>query len=500
MSEFTYINDGEQGQFPSLDQLNRYLNGEMSEAERVELESRMVDDPLFADVMEGLSQVNDASGMNQAITRIKTQSRTRLLDKSKKRQLNSKRKSRVQPRTYTQLSLSIAAGISLLLVSVWLVRELIQFKQTSHAERITTSTMVEEEAPIASAESLRDTEGETETTTFQQPATPETNPASDFSNPVPVEGADNIPAFEVPFSATETNKDQSQFLEPIQNEQGGASGPDIATRKVLETQQEDNEIVNSPVVTQTSPPPVIPAPLEREVAPAESPADIVADEDDFLDSNTANTVAGMADSVTGKNNEQPYLSKEELAQIPEHQVDDKEFSNSVVLQEKMGRSNRSRRQESKIDRMKTSKERDTKYEQVPKMTEEERIKAKRARAALIADLLEEASTLQAEGQYEDARLKIQEVLDSSPDNESAMYMMGLNYTADKQPSKAVPYYKLILNNLDSKIYHDAKWELAQVYLTLGRSRAAKKHLQSLGESTNLHQEKAQVQLDSLKNQ
>lgn len=503
MSEFTYINDGEQGKFPSLEQLNRYLNGEMSEQERVEMESRMVDDPLFADVMEGLSHVGDAKGLNQAVSRIKTESRTRLLDKSKKRQLNSKRKSRVQPRTYTQLSLSIAAGISLLIVSVWLVRGMIQMRQSSMEDLLATES-AKQEAPIASTE---DTQPQNEVLETLPPSVQEpSNQTLQAAPPQEEEISTEIPETEYsartvtaqPASPIVVAGPERQEREDSPSDEladnfsrRSTTGRPLANKDRLEEEtisnQPERDITEaSPLPKNTNQDPAPPVPVEPQV--------IVPDQVPVLATDTT-TPLGRNAEVADK----PYFSKEELAEIQEHEADDVSYTNSVILQEKMKKEGRSRRKQAESLQKKTSKIKDNQYSKAPAMTEEERIKAKRSKATILADLLKEAAELQQEGKYEEARTKLQEVLDSSPGNESAMYMMAQNYIADLQPELATSYFKSILDNRSSKIYFDAKWDLIQNYLLLDRPRPAKRLLQSMSENSNPYQEKAQSQLDSLKN-
>ena len=101
------------------------------------------------------------------------------------------------------------------------------------------------------------------------------------------------------------------------------------------------------------------------------------------------------------------------------------------------------------------------------------------------------------GEYKNAIVKLDEVLISSPDNESAHYMMGLNYLAMDDASTAIRYFKTILNNPQSKVYYDSKWQLVQSYLSLKKVRSAKKLLESLIDSPNVYTDQAILKLDSL---
>ena len=461
MSDHTYIEDGEQGQFPSLEQLNRYLKGEMSEEERQALESRMVDDPLFADVIEGLGKVKDTSQMNQSIARIRTATRKKLLSEPTIRPLNSKRKSRVQPKTFTQLSLSIAAGISLLLVSVWLVREMAGLRKTA-GEDLFAKQQTIQEAPIATAEQPEET-----------PAMPADTVL--FSKDMPL-------AVETHVSQEDDKEDKEENMEKIYaraRTTGQSSGLSASSS------QGDSQISNRKELAVNE---------QEYVSPAKSPQNI--EREDVEDQAPAFI---LQDSIHPSDAPKPAaeprqeFTEEELAQITEHKLEeaDKIYSNSVPPKD----SKRSRRNQAKEDAERQRELLET-FE-APAMSEKQLSKAKVERANVIADLLEEASQLYHVKNYEAAKLKIEEVLQSSPGNESAMYMMGRNYLAMDNPKKAISWLKPILENPSSMVYDDTKWELANAYLMMNKIRPAKKMLESLREAQNPYLEPATLKLDSL---
>ena len=136
-------------QVPTLEQMNQYLKGELTDAERKAMEEAMKDDPFLEEAMEGLNLVEEGEDVRAAVKRIKSESFKRINIKDKRREQLGKRRSRVGPQNYTTLIISSAAAITLLLVSVFLIQQ-----RSAPSESVAMAQ--QESAPAAREDALSD--------------------------------------------------------------------------------------------------------------------------------------------------------------------------------------------------------------------------------------------------------------------------------------------------------------------------------------------------------
>ncbi|MEO0585100.1 MAG: hypothetical protein AAF135_23000, partial [Bacteroidota bacterium] len=112
------------GLMQDLDRLGAYVEGKLSAEEMAETEAYIAQDPLLQDMVEGLRELENPEEIRGRIQQMRLRHQSRLLDQAKKRAQLSKRKFRVQPQRYLQLSLGLAAGLALTLLSIYLIYKL----------------------------------------------------------------------------------------------------------------------------------------------------------------------------------------------------------------------------------------------------------------------------------------------------------------------------------------------------------------------------------------
>lgn len=108
---------------PSIATLERYVNGEMSDAEAGKLENQIAEDPMLADVIEGLKMIRADSGHAARMGRLRKRVSVGLANMPSVESSVSRRKSRVRPVPQYLIYTAVAAGFALLLVFVGVLKE-----------------------------------------------------------------------------------------------------------------------------------------------------------------------------------------------------------------------------------------------------------------------------------------------------------------------------------------------------------------------------------------
>ncbi|MEL6133113.1 MAG: hypothetical protein AAFR59_07070 [Bacteroidota bacterium] len=116
-----------------LDRLGAYVEGRLSEEEMAKAEMDIAQDPLLQDMIQGLQALENPEEIRDRIQQMRLRHQPRLLEQVKKRTQLSKRKFRVQPKRYLQLSMGLAAGLALTLLSIYLIYKLPPSRPTSDA-------------------------------------------------------------------------------------------------------------------------------------------------------------------------------------------------------------------------------------------------------------------------------------------------------------------------------------------------------------------------------
>ncbi|MEM7656491.1 MAG: tetratricopeptide repeat protein, partial [Bacteroidota bacterium] len=73
-----------------------------------------------------------------------------------------------------------------------------------------------------------------------------------------------------------------------------------------------------------------------------------------------------------------------------------------------------------------------------------------------------------------------------------------SYVLEEQYQAAISYYREVVKYPEGTFYQDARWELANAYLELGKKRQARKLLERIAAQAGDYQQAAQAQLTKLR--
>jgi len=119
-----YIHIFEESPCPSLEVLDRYLQQSLKPSEQLKVEQHLVDCPLCADALEGLSMVEDKRMAKMRIKRIGELTQRKLWLKEPPPTRLSKRQSRVKPLQLSRVIIPAAAAVAFLCLTVYIIYEL----------------------------------------------------------------------------------------------------------------------------------------------------------------------------------------------------------------------------------------------------------------------------------------------------------------------------------------------------------------------------------------
>lgn len=116
-----------------------------------------------------------------------------------------------------------------------------------------------------------------------------------------------------------------------------------------------------------------------------------------------------------------------------------------------------------------------------------------------ADLLDKAMLAYDSKKYPEAIALFSEVLDLQPNNSTVLFYQAQSYLNSDNPSASVKNLKKVLKDEGSGFTDEANWYLALSYLRLGKSKDATKLLNKIIESESPFKAKAQEALRELGN-
>ncbi len=445
MSETTDIQKGTDHAFPSLEVLQRYLQGKATESEKARIEALMEDDPMMADAMEGLTLVKDTAALQATMLRLDLLTQKRLRRQIPLRERNSKRKSRVAAKHYLPYLGAAAAALALIFMTVFIVQELNTSQTMANAEAVESMTQQPPE----------------ELAMQTQPS--ETAPEMKATPPVPAETSQIKPETEAPVLVT-----QRVQAAPQRAPAYSASGQPIAAPPTPSPTAQAPTAMES--ADQTTPALSSPKPMT-------TPASSLPPQD----------VAGQAkkeQEVADTENERDlFMDDEVVAAIPEY-----------TEEEEPTREQASRPAATNASRAKERAENTNVDQYAPIMSEEQTQKAALQKAKAIADLIQEAVVHLEKEEWSAAESKLNEVLIPQPQNVVALHYMAQTQLQKGDDPRAVDYLKRLVN-LDAQNYPEDQWQLAQAYLRLNKKLAARSVLKEIVTQGGPYAEQAQELLN-----
>jgi tetratricopeptide (TPR) repeat protein len=443
MSDAMEIQGIGESPFPSLEVLQRYLQGQASAEEKAKIDGLMEDDPMMADAVEGLSLIKDQAALQASLQRLHTLSQKRLRYQIDRRELNSKRQSRVKARHYLPYMGVAAAAIGLLMVTFYMVQELGRSPQaTSEAFAMETDRGASDpEAVEIEGPSLSTTDAELREELPTAEAIPIPPLARDSS--LQNESSGQEIAMHVPPPRNQIGLDRPSIPQPSVSQDAAptSSPPATVTNTAPQTKAESG---TTPANSNTAPPtdpgsPVVAAETREEanqVQAAEELTDLA--EDDFADA-------------------------KEVEAITEY-TDEEEANRADSMKPPRGRKNK--------------KDVVSQTVEAPIQSEAERKKGQYQKATAMADLIREAVQHLDREEYHEADSKLQEVLMAQASNVVAMHYKAQVHLRQGQDKEAVFWLKKVVA-LGGEHFESDQWDLAQAYLRLGKNRAARSVLKDI---------------------
>ena len=453
---------------PSVATLERYLSGGMAEDELVRFEAQMAEDPFLADAVDGMRMSMTDKDLSGKLAQLRERVALSVEALPESKSSNSRRKSRIKPFPQYLLFTAIAAGFALLLVFVGLLNK-------HQTDPLSPEGVATQSAPSATDDF------EDQDNLLAESAT------QDLSNSESEEEEEDLEIIEDDL--------EEELLAIANSPEPGRSRLGLDEEESMIDHAEDDmldEIMQEdfPAGGAVSPPgsvvmpaaPVAAAPRPAQSAPAaySAPSDAKAKPDH---SSYGNTAMDPARSQAATSPSQ--LSEEELRALQE---------NAVVETTAMKRD---ARQQPMVDDLPPPTA-DFSLEDVPTQPLKDITYGQLSKASLITDLLTKAISLQESGKPDSALLYLNEVLDSEPANVTAAFYKGKSLLDKREASAAIPWLELASGNLQSPLYQEARWLLAEAYLADGKKRKCMALLESIAADNGPFREDAQALLDSLK--
>lgn len=438
---------------PDLERLQQYLEGTLPPEEAAAIEAQAGEDPVLADMLEGMAAVGSLELAQQTVSRIREQSRSRLYLRLRgKEDKSSKRQSRVKPTLNWQMAASLAAGLAILVVTFWLIGRRPPIQQgvsdavlADHSPRTETSAENPQLLPLA-ADSLAES---SETTSAPPPPAPHA---------------------------------QAREAEPSTGEAELAERA-LAQQLAVEKQRQARSrpqasAGTSPVssVTGAPPPPAKPA---AAVDPSSLPAS-----------------SAPADAIT-KGDAQPLAEAEEDegAEFSSDTVG-AIFSNADDITLEAGKANAVRDYSRKMESAK--KQRYTKSEmQKPVQDSLDRVMGMRSKQKAIDGLYTRALVLYANGAHVAAADSFRQILLTTPQHPGANYYLGTILRQDQQFREATVYLNNAVAAPEASLQENARWELALTYIATGKKRKARRLLREISDTPGRYQLEARKKMTDL---
>lgn len=405
---------------PSLALLKKYLNGETTETENVQIEAQLAEDPLLSDALDGLMLVKDTHTVQVSVRRIKAASRKRLFAKTNRREALSRRKSRVSlPENFPMMFVATAAAITLLFATFFVMRDL-GFNK-NQTEAVAENHSPDENPPV-------------------------------ISETPPVQPEPLVTSAEIPNEDT-----RSQIVvppvEPTPQKKINAQPPaDLRLSTNVGKQNAEKPAVASSVALAT---PVSGGTDDMRKENNDDETTQPRDRRSQVREETAGGVVLLSDSLG------EYMQPEQLSTIPITKENPNLNANGVLPHS-------------------------------PATAEQQRYDdhGKLLKSVAIADLLTEAIALHDEGKYAVAKEKLDEVLQSEPQNQVAKYYKASTLFHQKIYRESITLLKVLVRTPELLFFEDAQWLLAQSYSLMGKNKSAIKVLEEIEAGGGKYQEQA----------
>lgn len=464
---------------PSLEVLNKYLRGELSDDDKARVEAQLEDDPMLADALEGLSIIENPEDVSQAVTRINRVSRMKALHKIPKRERLSKRKSRVAPQNYTTLFVAAAASVAILVATIFVVRDM---GFSPREDTFAMENSIETEEPLTESTDMLDREEiqatpviTTDDSTEEKP--PQTQPGL-IAEKRPVEKLTPnsrvlrtapVPESEVAEEAAEADHQDI----PVQPASPKMSNQPLVEDQGERQQQAAGSQVQKPGGTYST------TTREKEVAPTLAEQKL---EDLALDDEVTPSIKIYHDTAGA------YMNPNDVENIP---------LNGAVP-EVIAKDNRLNYSRSKKEKAASSGSMDkqTGYwagmDTMPVRSDSAIIKGMVLKSIAMADLLNDGIRNYDQKQYRRAIALFEEVLQSENGNRVATYYVaGARYQLGEY-KLAAKYLKPLLGNSEMELYEESQWLLMNIYLQRGKEKAVNRILKEIVKAGGQFSEEARA--------
>lgn len=448
---------------PSIATLERYVKGELSGSEAEQLETQIAEDPMLADVVEGLRMTRADSGHAERMSRLHNRVSATVAAMPPVETTVTKRQSRVKPFPQYLVYTAIAAGFALLLVFVGLMRN----QEESPLNDQMTSA---EPAPAPTA----------------TPAPSELTATEDIEEAYPVnQETESVIADAAPAPR------RANTLPP--------PPPPLTERMPVEAIVEDVPVAEEVLADEA-----IPVEVELYTSP---------NYDDFAaaPATTSPTAISVGPVVTDSGVSEVRTLDSAVAGAPA-------YGNSTVRDEELDLEKirqQARREESELVRQRTSeleavKEQYTQAqsaspipdvefvrEDIPVQSEDDRIDGSVMKAQMMADLLQLAKGSYERNQPDSAIAFLDEVLLSEPENVTASYYKGMSLISKEQYKEAIPLLETAAAIEESSLQIEAEYELARANMLAGKKRKARNLLSEIVAGEGKYAEEAATLLENM---
>lgn len=438
---------------PELEKLERYISGDMESSEKEALELVLRDDPMLADAIDGLKGVESREVLRSSLARLYRGNKNLLSTRNKKRDQLSKRKSRVSIVDNQYLFMGIAAGLVILIVSVFVIRQM------------NKSVVPGLDPAIAHHES-------------EHVIIP--------TSPVDIDSS-STEEEEVETPVQEAQLDESSLIAAHVETKPGASSSmnettSINTRtkevagSVASSPEEETDDLLSEVVEEEKPE------LTSFPPKASKPVSISAREEKAAVITSPSTPVLLDETAIEKEEKaEPLVKKRYKDPLPPVYDTIKIGANAgvppVISREDSANINY--------------------YEKGSDQGEFNRNNGKLLKAQALSDLMYQGVQALRKEEYEVAREKFKEVIASSAKNVTAYYYLGLTEMAAENYKASIRYFRRNLNYPAAPIYEENKWNLSRAYLKAGKINPAKRLLEEIVNSNSPFKADALTQLKDL---
>jgi len=484
------------GLMQDLDRLGAYVEGKLSTEEMAETEAYIARDPLLQDMVEGLRELDNPEEIRGRIQQMRLRHQSRLLDQAKKRAQLSKRKFRVQPQRYLQLSLGLAAGLALTLLSIYLIYKLKPSGQV--AEPMAMREQVKEGSPdLKSMQSPLPPVGESDKYVLEENAVEQLELT--FSESVPPSKKDQAkqelrPTVSTSDEALYVNSAPARPVPPLEKDQ--ANQTTIPTAAISDESGGDAFADPAPPrsVTPLPPPPkrdqfkqeprpTVSNPDEgayEAPAPSSKPA-TAPSTNDFANtdaiSKSTTTPVFEDEAVTDR---KVMLDATDPRKYYEGAIEDGE----IVIQDE---------QRDDKDAAPLSQDQNFQYYKGAKPTEKPTFGL--TSGYLYTALLEEGIEAYNQEDFETATNRFSEILLTEPTHVIARHYTGLIAFLKEDFKASIESFKYVLP--DSPFFDESQYYVAQAYIKLKKKWRAQKILEQIVKSQGTYQKEAEALLKTL---